>query len=805
MAWKLANFAQSTLSQAIAAGDTAIYIDADEVDDLPILGVGDKTKLVVFNADYTEIMNITAWNTNGTLTVERGQEGTAARAWSAGVKVVCTPTAEVFAAILAVPPAVVFTGTATNVGNNYKVDVGASNPIPTLSNGEEVSFVIPATNVAGSPVNLVITDGTSSTISKPVVYHNDQSLLGGDFAAGWLAQVRFSTNFDAWVIISDTSYQDYITTINEGPLGGVNRHPNGRMDRWNNGTNFVTPASGTETADGVSVRYDGTIGAFSIARQAFTPGQTDVPGNPMYFLRWDQSNAGSASTVRRLQARLNGVGWRAGETVTRSVWLKADTARNVTARIIQYFGTGGGPSADVTADSEVLALTTAWTRYDITATLPSIATKTIGSNADDALWLTLDLPVNVTMTIDVAQDDFRPGSIPGRFSDLLPLPWFQGGVGGSFDSASDFLSTIFPQLASVEAVSSLGLLARTAANTIVARSLTTATAGALTITNPAGTAGNPNIDVSTGLVNYAADPMSVAELASIIAPFGSAAFVADSGLVHITGSESISGVKTFASGSLAAGDTAFNATLSAPNARWNFDANDYIGYDRTANQWQLAINNVNQLTITSAAVAFATRPTFNGATALDTGNGAVLTTNTFTGLQTLNNDINLASGATQTIYYDGALDFAKNGTGNALSIDSSRNIAVTAGDLTIVAAPAALSTNSAGFRGAPNIHGDKNASFQPSDISGAGSAIVFTATATFTIPTNSSVPYPIGTVLYLPNLNGSGNVTIHPDIGVTLRRGDGTAGTGDRTLPADAASWLWKRSTNEWYIYGIFT
>lgn len=794
MAWKLANFAESTLSQAIAAGDTTIYIDADEVDDLPVLGVGDKTKLVVFNADYTEIMNITAWNTNGTLTVERGQEGTAARAWSAGVKVVCTPTAEVFAAILAVPPAVVFTGTATNVGNDYEVDVGASNPIPTLSNGEEVSFVIPATNVAGAPVNLVITDGTSSTTSKPVVYHDDQPLLEGDFAEDWLAQVRFSTDFDAWVIISDTSYQDYTTTINEGPLGGVNRHPNGRMDRWNNGTSFVTPASGTETADGISVQYDGTIGAFSVARQAFTPGQTDVPGNPMYFLRWDQSNAGSASTVRRLRARLNGVGWRAGETVTRSVWLKADTARNVTARIIQYFGTGGGPSADVTADSEVLALTTAWTRYDITATLPSIATKTIGSNADDALWLALDLPVNVTMTIDVAQDDFRPGSIPGRFSDLLPLPWFQGGVGGSFDSAADFLATYFPQLSGLEAFTSTGLMVRTAANMFAGRTLTTATPTVLAITNPAGLAGNPNIDVPTGLVNYVADPLSIAELASITGAFGTAAFTAATAYpptsLTLTAGLGISG----------GGDLSANRTFA-------FDPSELTDMSIASGDGLVFMdvsdsNNPKRRTVSS----FIT----------DLGIPLLASANTFAQPQTVNGAVVVTGGASPST--NSLHMFFGSNIGNILSLENGvawrvLNIdgavlnlnTASQGDTRIYATPTGLATNSVGFRGAPNLHGDKNSNFTPSDVSGAGSAIVFTATATFTIPTNSAAAYPIGTVLFIPNLNASGNVTIHPDTGVTLRRGDGTAGTGDRTLPADAAVWLWKRDTNEWYIYGIFT
>ena len=57
----------------------------------------------------------------------------------------------------------------------------------------------------------------------------------------------------------------------------------------------------------------------------------------------------------------------------------------------------------------------------------------------------------------------------------------------------------------------------------------------------------------------------------------------------------------------------------------------------------------------------------------------------------------------------------------------------------------------------------------------------------------------------IENLNGGGTLTIHPDTGVTLRRGDGTAGTGDRIVAANSCVTIRKRGTNEWYIYGIFT
>ena len=114
---------------------------------------------------------------------------------------------------------------------------------------------------------------------------------------------------------------------------------------------------------------------------------------------------------------------------------------------------------------------------------------------------------------------------------------------------------------------------------------------------------------------------------------------------------------------------------------------------------------------------------------------------------------------------------------------------------------------SVGYRGIPNIAGDKSTSFSPSAavLTDAGAYIGFSATATYTIPTNANNAYPIGTTIMIENLNGGGTLTIHPDTGVTLRRGDGTAGTGDRTVAANSCVTIRKRGTNEWYIYGIFT
>lgn len=87
-----------------------------------------------------------------------------------------------------------------------------------------------------------------------------------------------------------------------------------------------------------------------------------------------------------------------------------------------------------------------------------------------------------------------------------------------------------------------------------------------------------------------------------------------------------------------------------------------------------------------------------------------------------------------------------------------------------------------------------------------GSAVRHTSATphTYTIPANSGTPFPIGTVITVINEPGAGAVTIAITTD-TLNRGDGTAGTGNRTVPANAVANLIKTSATTWMITGRFS
>lgn len=447
MSYKFANFWDVAISQAITAGATTIYVDSDDAALLPSLGVGDEIRCVLYtDEDTREIISITAVS-GGTLTIERAKESTTAQAWPAGTRLVATVTGEQLQIVNSTAPHFI-AASASAAGNDYTVTVVGT--IPSLVDSEELSFTIPATNT-GNPVRIKVTNGVDDTGWVTVLFLGGVAPEAGDLESGFKVTFRyFGSNY---YVSTPASYQAVFRQMNQGPLGNPNMERNSRLEAWNTATSFSSPASLTEICDGWYVQHDGTIGTYTVSRQTFTLGQTSVPFNPQYFLRWDHSSAGSGSTLRSLRTKIPGVQTRSGEKIIRRVYAKADVARNVEAKIIQHFGTGGSPSADVEAATETWALTTSWQAFDIEATLPSISGKTLGSGGDDGIVLALNLPVNTTMTIDFAMPSTEPGKISTYHNGSLPLGPKYGGLGGSFDSVTNLLT--LRALASVVNLSAL--------------------------------------------------------------------------------------------------------------------------------------------------------------------------------------------------------------------------------------------------------------------------------------------------------------------------------------------------------------
>ena len=87
--------------------------------------------------------------------------------------------------------------------------------------------------------------------------------------------------------------------------------------------------------------------------------------------------------------RVEGVRSLAGSRATVTFWAKASASRQAGLLLSQIFGSGGSPSAANHFSLTTVNLTTAWQKFSISASIPSIAGKTLGSNGDDFLQLAL--------------------------------------------------------------------------------------------------------------------------------------------------------------------------------------------------------------------------------------------------------------------------------------------------------------------------------------------------------------------------------------------------------------------------------
>ncbi len=161
----------------------------------------------------------------------------------------------------------------------------------------------------------------------------------------------------------------------------------------------------------------GTNGAGTVSRVAFTLGQTSVPGDPRYHLRWAQTTAATAGTPQ-FTHKINDVRTFAGRKVTWQGYYRSNVA--IPVRLRQDFGTTGSPSADVNvsalAPASILPSTVdangtaQWRPFALSFFLPSLSGKTLGTDANSS-YVGIDLlpPLDTTFQFDICMMRLVPG------------------------------------------------------------------------------------------------------------------------------------------------------------------------------------------------------------------------------------------------------------------------------------------------------------------------------------------------------------------------------------------------------------
>lgn len=323
-----------------------------------------------------------------------------------------------------------------------------------------------ATPVINKPSALVTVDGVVQPTSEYTLSQDGATLtLSEAVVAGTIVRVLALGVASAGAPADDTvttpklraaAVTNAKIAFDGGPLSGVrNAVINGGFTVWQQGTSFTNPANGSYLASQWRLVWDGSGSARTVTRESAGYGATGLPVEGASFLRIAQTAAGSGASVNILQQPIEGVASLAGRTVTLSGYIRAAAPTTLQSIYLsQTFGTGGAPSAPVVVDlSTGLVVGTAWQRFELTATLPSLSGKVLGSNADDALVVGFRLPVNATFTVDLALVQLEQGPTATPFEqrpETLELSlcerfWQSGRVGLDVSEVAGGLSRTIAQ------------------------------------------------------------------------------------------------------------------------------------------------------------------------------------------------------------------------------------------------------------------------------------------------------------------------------------------------------------------------
>lgn len=213
--------------------------------------------------------------------------------------------------------------------------------------------------------------------------------------------------------------------------GYRNQIINGNFDIWQRGTSLTAAAGSRYLADRWHIVSAGTTIAPS--RQAFSLGQTDVPGNPKYYHRIVTSSSAGANNYAQIAYNEEDATKFSGSDSVISFYMKADSAKPVSIEVQQYFGTGGSPSSTVYTypATRKVTLSSSWVRYEFPISLPSVSGKTLGSNGDG--YLRAIIWFDAGSTFNARTDTL--GQQSGTF-DIACVQWEEGTTATSFEFRS---------------------------------------------------------------------------------------------------------------------------------------------------------------------------------------------------------------------------------------------------------------------------------------------------------------------------------------------------------------------------------
>jgi len=183
---------------------------------------------------------------------------------------------------------------------------------------------------------------------------------------------------------------------------------NGAMQVWQRGAIFNLTGSGFSADRYLHLLAAGD--ALTVSREDFAPGQTDIPGEPEFFMRMNKTASGGVA--QSFRQRIEDVRTFAGETVVLSYYARTSSDFAPAAiSLRQSFGSGGSADANFNI-GPVPTYTNSWQRFEHVVNLGSLSGKVIGEgNCLDIYWTLPDS----TWDLDIYGVQLNRGSKPGPF------------------------------------------------------------------------------------------------------------------------------------------------------------------------------------------------------------------------------------------------------------------------------------------------------------------------------------------------------------------------------------------------------
>ena len=283
-------------------------------------------------------------------------------------------------------------------------------------------------------------------------------------------------------------------------IGRRNYLINGNFDKWDYATSQTASAYGSDN------RWLNEHNGSSKTHLQVACGDAErALFNAMYFSRNQVSSSSGSTNFITKDQKIENVNLLAGKTVTLSFWAKADTNRNIAIEFVQYFGTGGSPSAGISGiGSQLVALTTTWKKFSITVTIPSIVGKTLGTDGVQttytALFIWLDAGSGLNNrtanlgqqsgTFDIAQVKIEDGSV-------ATTGWhpYDGEFGGDVQACARYYETL-PSMV-IGGYSSASATEHASYSTSLKRITPTITTSAVSYANSSGITTAPHSNSGT--------------------------------------------------------------------------------------------------------------------------------------------------------------------------------------------------------------------------------------------------------------------------------------------------------------------